>query len=803
MKRWFHSLKVSQKLALISIFFVMPDSLMLYLFITGINANIQFGRMEQKGIEYQRPLQALLELIPQHRQLAQKAQRGGVPAVAAEVAAIQGRIETAFKALEAVDARIGADLQFTDAGLAKRKREHYRPRILRQEWEELKGQFAGLAPAECAARHQHLVSDIRVMITHAGDLSNLILDPDLDSYYIMDATLLALPETQDRLATVMAHAEAVFHLSELSNEERQQFAIHAQLLREADLDRIETSIQTALLEDANFYATSASLQSRLPPALERYRQATEAFIGSTRRLANEARSDVSLEEYLAAGQIARDASFQLSTIAQAELDLLLERRVNFYETRRTRSLLITLAAAIAATGFVTFITRSISGPLRRQALDLQEVNETLQAEIAERNRAEAQLRRSEAQLAAAQKIARIGSWEWDIASNEITWSEENYRIHGFEPLDLEVTYASAIELVVHADRGLSDRAFQGALRDRQSFSFTQRIARRDGEERVIHQRGEVVLDPLGDVVKIMGTAQDITERKRAEEELERMHGNLLEVSREAGMAEVATGVLHNVGNVLNSVNVSANIIADRLSKSRVAHLSGVSNLLKENATDLAGFFTVHPKGKLLPGFIDSLADRLGVEQVELLREVDGLAKNISHINDIVAMQQNYAKISGMMEALPAVGLVEDALEMNGAAFERHHVVVEREFAKVPVVRVDKHKVLQILINLIRNAKYAVSESRTVDKRIMVRVSRCSEDRVEIAISDNGIGIASENLARIFAHGFTTKTDGHGFGLHSAALAAKEMDGALTAHSEGLGHGATFRLELPIDSETIH
>jgi two-component system, NtrC family, sensor kinase len=257
-----------------------------------------------------------------------------------------------------------------------------------------------------------------------------------------------------------------------------------------------------------------------------------------------------------------------------------------------------------------------------------------------------------------------------------------------------------------------------------------------------------------------------------------------------------------VGNVLNSVNVSALLITDRLSKSRVSHLAQVSATLRENAENLGTFIMADPKGSKIPGFIASLAERLGSEQAELLREAEGLSKNIAHIKDIVAVQQDYAKVSGVVEVLPASSLVEDALEMNGAAFDRHRVEVVRAFDSVPPVRVEKHKVLQILINVIRNAKYAVSESRRLDKQIIVSIHRNGNNCVKIAVADNGIGIAPELLTRIFAHGFTTKTDGHGFGLHCAALAAKEMGGSLAARSPGVGQGATFTLELPIDIPSV-
>ncbi len=161
------------------------------------------------------------------------------------------------------------------------------------------------------------------------------------------------------------------------------------------------------------------------------------------------------------------------------------------------------------------------------------------------------------------------------------------------------------------------------------------------------------------------------------------------------------------------------------------------------------------------------------------------------------MQQSYAKVSGVFENLPAEQLVEDAIAMNMGAFERHGVTVERDFASVPLVCVDRHKVLQILINLIRNAKYALDDSQRADKRLTIRIALGTEQKVRVVLTDNGIGISPENLTRIFSHGFTTRTNGHGFGLHSGANAAHEIGGSLSAESEGVGRGATFTLELPI------
>jgi PAS domain S-box-containing protein len=295
---------------------------------------------------------------------------------------------------------------------------------------------------------------------------------------------------------------------------------------------------------------------------------------------------------------------------------------------------------------------------------------------------------------------------------------------------------------------------------------------------------------------------DITGRKQAEQALEKLHKELLLASHQAGMAEVATGVLHNVGNVLNSVNVSANVIENRLRQSRVSNIGKVLALLREHRTDLSRFLTEDAKGKMLPGYLETLTDHLLAEQAEILSEMGHLTNNVEHIKEIVAMQQSYAKLCGVIETVSAADLVQDALRMNLGAFERHSITIIREFATVPLVLVDRHKVLQILVNLMRNAKYAMDELGPPEKQLIVRISLSAQGKVVISLRDNGIGIAAENLTRIFGHGFTTKRDGHGFGLHSGALAAKEMGGELLGHSEGIGKGATFSLVLPTSPGTV-
>jgi PAS domain S-box-containing protein len=304
-----------------------------------------------------------------------------------------------------------------------------------------------------------------------------------------------------------------------------------------------------------------------------------------------------------------------------------------------------------------------------------------------------------------------------------------------------------------------------------------------------------IRDLAGRTTHYVAVKEDITERKRAEAALEKAYKALVDVSRQAGMAEVATNVLHNVGNVLNSVNISTTLIVQSVKQSRASSLSRVVSLLQEHAHDLGEFITHDSRGKHLPAHLAQLSEHLLAEQETNLSELALLRQNIEHIKEIVAMQQNYATFGGVKEIINVVNLVEDSLRLNEDALSRHDVEVIREFETVPPLNLEKHKFLQIMVNLLRNAKLACQDSERADKRLTVRVAN-GEGRIRISVIDNGVGIPPENLTRIFNYGFTTRKGGHGFGLHSGSLAAKEMGGSLTVHSDGPGQGAEFTLELP-------
>jgi signal transduction histidine kinase len=293
--------------------------------------------------------------------------------------------------------------------------------------------------------------------------------------------------------------------------------------------------------------------------------------------------------------------------------------------------------------------------------------------------------------------------------------------------------------------------------------------------------------------------QRVEERTRELFEAER---ELIDAARMAGMAEIATNVLHNVGNVLNSVNVSAELITRKLSTSKTLGLGKAVKMINEHAEDLGQFMTHDEKGKLLPLYFNQLVDSIATEQSSIVDELAQLTKSIDHIKDIVATQQAYAGAARLVEPLNVVDLFEDALRMNSGALSRHHVTVIKDYQATPTIIGDKHRLLLILINLISNAKYAMSEVSNHQRRMTLGVRIIDNATLRFSVEDQGEGIAAENMARIFNHGFTTRKEGHGFGLHSCALAAVEMNGHLRVHSDGPGQGAIFTLEIPLEMAQV-
>ena len=355
--------------------------------------------------------------------------------------------------------------------------------------------------------------------------------------------------------------------------------------------------------------------------------------------------------------------------------------------------------------------------------------------------------------------------------------------------------------IYHADGvtplELADRPLVRTLRGELVEDMELVVVPQDSTERVTLTNGRRLTAPDGRLIGAFVITEDITERRRAELELERVHEQLRTSARQAGMAEVATSILHNVGNVLTSIKVSAALVTDGLQRSKAADLCQVATLLHEQGARLAEFMSSDERGKIIPEYLQALGQQLTKDNDTALEHMTALRKSLEHVDSAVAMQQSYARVSSVRETVSIVDLVEDSLRLSARAFSRNGIELRREFEPTPPITVDKHKVLQILVNLIRNATNACNESGKKDKALTLHIEGAAA-MVRISVTDNGVGIPPENMGRLFTHGFTTRPKGHGFGLHSGAIAARELGGSLRAESAGAGEGATFILEVPRD-----
>jgi len=277
-----------------------------------------------------------------------------------------------------------------------------------------------------------------------------------------------------------------------------------------------------------------------------------------------------------------------------------------------------------------------------------------------------------------------------------------------------------------------------------------------------------------------------------EERRRELQTQLREASREAGMAEVATGVLHNVGNVLNSLGVSAALVQSKLRNSRVGNLKRMADLLTSQG-DQAGRFLEHDeRGREMPGYLAQLGENLVSEHEQLRAEAAAISAHVGHIRSIVAAQQTYARRGGVTEAVDIPELLDGAIAIHFANIS--DVTVRREYDTVAPLTLDRHKLIQILGNLLSNARHALKacEGR---RALTVRVRSRQAGELVVEVEDSGVGIGADVLPRLFEFGFTTKKDGHGFGLHTSAILAKELGGELVAHSDGPDRGARFTLRL--------
>jgi PAS domain S-box-containing protein len=770
--RWFHRLRVSRKLMLISVAFMIPDSILLTLFLLDINSDIHFAESEQLGNEYQRPLERLLQYLPQHRVLTRDLGVGLDPTNAG-LLSVQRRVDDAFAEAATIDARIGTKLRFTNEGLAKRHREHLRIASMRSEWLDLKAHVATLSVAEREARHLHLKADVRMTIAHVGDFSNLILDPDLDSYYLMDATLLAMPELQDRMAGMVA-TDALAPGHTISRAEQDQVYLSASQLKLTDLGRVLASVNTSLNENRNSDRRSESLQRTIPPLLDEFSAATQAFIEMTATLSvGDSVSPETARAFRAAGERAQEVSFRFWKALDRELDVLLAARIDAFKTRRGRSLILTALAAAGAFGLVSFITRSISVPLQKQTMELLKSNQTLQVST-ERYRL-------------LVESTHAVPWEIDGATGTFLYiSPQSMNVFGY-PSDVLSENMSMADLVYDADR-----RFVGEHLERLSIigSGDCDIEHRmlTAQNRIIDVRSVAGAKRNSDgTVSVRGITVEVTQQKKLERDLR-------QAQKLESMGQLAAGVAHEINTPVQFVSDSVLFLRGALDD--LATLIGEHQVfhrkVAEGTADADAVQTVERAA------VDADLEYL-LENIPkaLDRSLDGLDR----IATIVRSMKEFAHPDQKeMTEIDLNRAIQSTLVISRNEY-KFVAEIDTDFGELPLVSCHGGEVNQVVLNVIVNAAHAIGavvEGTDRKGRIAIQTRR-EGAFVAIRIADTGGGIPEAVRDRIFDPFFTTKEVGKGTGQGLAIARAAIVErhfGDLTFETE-VGVGTTFIIRLPI------
>lgn len=447
--------------------------------------------------------------------------------------------------------------------------------------------------------------------------------------------------------------------------------------------------------------------------------------------------------------------------------------------------------------------------LLKQEKAIQRANSMLENRVEERT---ADLARVNVDLesanAEAEKLALVARYTDNAvlimdSETHLEWVNAGFtRITGYEPE--EVLGRRTRDFLYGSNPDPKVLAYvDSQLRTREGFNVEVVKYRKDGTQFWVAIEVRPIHDDSGAVKRYIAIESDITQRVKSEQERQRLNERLVDASRHAGMAEVATGVLHNVGNILNSVNVSVSLIRKQHQNSAFNKLEKITGLIAEHQDGFADFVRDDQRGKKIPAYMVTLAETMGTERQSIDNEFADMLTNVEHIKEIVAVQQSMAKSSGLKQELCSEKLVSDAITANKGSLANHSVAISTQIEDdLPLLVSDKNKILQILVNLVKNAIDALVEHNIANRKIDIQVDSCG-DQIRFHVVDNGIGIPSDKLDEIFQHGFTTKETGHGFGLHSSANAATELGGSLNVTSEGHRLGATFELSLPINFAPDH
>jgi methyl-accepting chemotaxis protein len=364
-------MSILQRLLIISGSFLLPISVLLYFTIDGIQDRIDFAALEKQGNNFQRPLEKILRSLINHKNAALVVLGGDNTAITT-TSKEETLLDSGVRALEGNGKAFGASLDFTVEGLAKRKREEANIDNFARKWDQFRKSWQTMTPDACKAEHDNLIKIIRLMITHLGDTSNLILDPDLDSFYMVDVSLVALPQAQERISTLISIYNSMVKNAGKNQDDKLAMAAQITLFQQNDLDRVMSSLETAMNEDNNFYGKSESLHKNIPGPMEKFKKSGDNFIKLLGSLKDANLSMVN-PQVIQAGNEALEDSFGLWDVCSSELEVLLDKRINKFKSDRLYSLLLSALALSLSFLLVWYIGKGITVPIRSSSERLEKL----------------------------------------------------------------------------------------------------------------------------------------------------------------------------------------------------------------------------------------------------------------------------------------------------------------------------------------------------------------------------------------------------------------------------------------------
>jgi PAS domain S-box-containing protein len=727
--------------------FLLPFFVVVYQLIAEIDVGINFAQKERLGIKYNPPLKALLEDVQRHRGMVNGYLKGDT-SFKEKIFLNESQIEDDIRAIDAVDRQLGVTLQTTEQW-----------RVLKKNWQTLKGNALGIRDQESFDAHTALIKDILSLMAHVADTSNLILDPVLDSYYLMDAVVNKLPYIIDTTGQVRGLGTGIAAQQRISPDEKAQLNLLSGLIKNGN-NSLDRGLQVA-------FKKNLAIKPKLNIYVQDSLKATDLFVEVVnQKIIRSSTIDIQSAEYFTAGTKALDAQFKLYDVVSPALDELLQKRID----KLSRKKYLVLAFSLLVLVIVIYVLVAFARSLTK------------------RKQSEEALQQAEEKYRTIFENAVDGIFQTTPDGHYLSANPALARIYGYESPEELSANLSNIEQQLYVDSNRREE-FRHSIQKYDTVSdFESQVYGKDGRVLWISENARAVRNAKGALLYYEGTVQDITRRKQAEEERERAKAELQQSKEAAETANRAKSQF--LANMSHELRTPLNAII------------GYSEMLQEEAEDLEpedfipDLQKIHAAGKHLLGLINDILDLSKIEA---------------------------GRMELYLETFDIADITEDVVTTIQPLVEKNSNILNVQYANdIGSMQADLTKVRQSLFNLLSNAcKFTKQGTITLtvsrrggiedtgtrgrgDTEKFLELSTSSlntQDWITFRVTDSGIGMTNEQMSKLFeaftqADASTTRQyGGTGLGLAITKKLCQMMGGDVTVESE-VGKGSTFTIQLP-------